>query len=152
MSPTLIMRPTGLPLTEPDEVCEACGVRGTVGRAFRTDIEGRPTEMHRFCAACWPEESARYRVHWEEQRSIAINRFMRGEGGPPENGGTGFESATWHSPLELVRATITAQMLGAEFAPSALHELAKSIEESAHTRVGEMPFQLRAFIHKHRLE
>jgi hypothetical protein len=85
----IVMKPTGLPLQEREQTCEACGAQGTVGRAFRSDVEGNPTEMHRFCARCWPEESARLRELWEDTRSSGT--------------GMGFESATWDHALELVR-------------------------------------------------
>ena len=51
------MRGSGLPLREPVERCEACGVAGTVARALRFENEAM-LELHRFCSACWPEERA----------------------------------------------------------------------------------------------
>lgn len=68
-----MMASTGLPKREPSDSCEARGVTGTIGRAVRTDADGRITELHRFCSTCWAEQSARYRARWEGETHVAID-------------------------------------------------------------------------------
>jgi hypothetical protein len=77
MSNTVVMRGSDLPLREPEAVCEACGARGTVARAIRTDASGAAVETHRFCARCWPENAARLRARWDEESRVATDAWMR---------------------------------------------------------------------------
>src|SRR5688572_18519770 len=95
------LRGTDLPLREPDATCEACNARGTVGRAVRFGEAGEMLELHRFCAACWPEERARYEARWREESRLASDAWLRDpEHAPrPPSLGSSFESATWHITL-----------------------------------------------------
>ena len=43
----------GVPAIDPTAICDACGARGTVARASRTDIT--PATLERYCERCWPE-------------------------------------------------------------------------------------------------
>ncbi len=141
---------TGLPPQEPNEVCEACGAQGTVGRAMRTDQSGAPTETHRFCAACWPEHSARYRARWEEERRLVTDAWFRApRAARPPSGGMGFESATWHATLEFVRDIRRAsqELDGRQLA--GLGRLAREMAAGAADRVGDMPWEVETFIREH---
>lgn len=151
MANTFIMRPSGLPLCEPEQRCEACGSAGTVGRAMRTNRHGDPIEIHRFCAACWPEHSAALGARWREASRVASDAWFRNPvGAPAPEGGSAFESATWHLALDLVRE-VTRATRGGPLATSAqLQELAEELAASASTRVGEMPFEIEMFINTHR--
>ena len=97
---------------DPDATCEGCGTIGTVGRAVRTDADNGVTEQHRFCATCWPEQSARYRARWDEENRRRSDDFLRGREPRVARAGSGtwFQSATWHGTLELVR-TIERMMI-----------------------------------------
>jgi hypothetical protein len=148
---TVVMKPTGLPLQEPEQLCEACGVQGTVGRAFRSDADGNPTEIHRFCARCWPEESARLRARWDEEGRLWMEAGMRSRSGgvQPPSPGSGFESATWHGALEFVRQIRWASRLSGSSNEADLAEIARGLEASASEHVGEMPLEIEMFIHEH---
>src|SRR5690349_13144860 len=97
------LRVTGLPPREPDATCEQCGARGTVGQAVRFGEAGEVLELHRFCAACWPEERARYDARWREADRVAAEAWMRDPDRvpAPPSLGSAFESATWHTTLDL---------------------------------------------------
>jgi hypothetical protein len=136
---------------EPDAVCEGCGAVGTIGRAARTDATGRPTETHRFCRDCWPEQSARYRARWKEQERLSLERVMRGIDAPVAGVGPGmfFEAATWHSVLELVREL--EQSLRAPMSLSAddLGTFADEIRRNASLLDDEMPWEVEAFLDRY---
>src|SRR4051812_2095185 len=104
-SKTVVMRGSGEAPRDPDARCDACGARGAVGRAFRTNGEGTPTETHRFCARCWPERSAQLQARWSEESRLAAEAWMRDPGVVPQPPATSaaFESATWHEALAFVR-------------------------------------------------
>ena len=142
------MKSSGLPLIEPDQVCEVCGTQGTVGRAMRTDANGDPTEIHRFCAPCWPEHAARYRARWDEERRLARDARIRARGGEhPQHFGTSFASATWHGILDRVKQIDRAVHEGNS--PAGLGRLAAEIAEGAADRVGDMPFEVECFLREH---
>jgi hypothetical protein len=132
---------------EPEARCESCGTLGTIGRASRTDSAGSATETHRFCLACWPEQSARYRARWAEEDRLWAERFHRGEV-PARGAGPGmmFDAATWHATLDLVRKL--EQQLVPPIAPSkeALARVARDIEANASRFEGEMPIAVESFI------
>jgi hypothetical protein len=136
---------------EPAARCESCGIAGTVGRAVRTDSAGTPMEIHRFCAGCWPEQSARYRARWIEENRVRSERFLRGVDPSLSGDGPGmyFEAATWHSVLELVREL--EQALRAPMIPSAhvLKEMAAEIRRAAPELDGDMPFEVEAFLQRY---
>lgn len=136
---------------EPEARCESCGTLGTIGRASRTDSAGSATETHRFCPACWPEQSARYRARWVEEDRLWAERFHRGEV-PARGAGPGmmFDAATWHATLDLVRKL--EQRLVAPIAPSkeALAQVARDIEANASRFDGEMPLAVESFIARYR--
>src|SRR5450759_3530691 len=97
MANFIVMKPSGLPLCEGEQQCAACGARGTVGRAMRTNQSGEPTEIHRFCAQCWPENAARLEARWNEELRLARDAWWRDPSSTTApSGGTAFESATWH--------------------------------------------------------
>jgi hypothetical protein len=151
MSKIVHMRPSGLPLREPEQVCEECGARGTVGRAMRTDQAGAACETHRFCATCWPEHSARLRARWNEEDRLARQAWFRDPGGAAAlDRGTGFESATWHGTLDFVTLINQSLRPSQPPSPSQLSEMAAELENSAAEYVGEMPFEIALFIQTHR--
>lgn len=145
------MRGTGLPAREPDAECEACGARGTVGRAMRTDGAGHPTEIHRFCLACWPEHSARYRARWEEETRVASEAWLRDPANAPRPPGRGaaFEAATWHSTLNLVREIRTALRPPNVPTPDALAQVAQQIQQYATELAGDMPLEVEIFLREY---
>jgi hypothetical protein len=135
---------------EPGAVCEGCGAVGTIGRAVRTTSTGEPVEVHRFCIACWPEQSARYRARWEEEQRIQTDQFMRGRivarGAGP---GMHFVAATWHATLELVEQVERTMARPLPPSPQQLARLAAEISKNVSQFEGEMPFQIEAFIHRY---
>ena len=144
------MRASGLPLCEPEQTCEACGASGTVGRAMRTNQEGYPSEIHRFCAPCWPEHSARYRARWQEEDRLARQaRFRDPLTAKGPIGGTAFESATWHGALEFLECVNQTLRPSQTLTASDLAAIAAQLTESAATHVGEMPFEIEHFIREH---
>ena len=145
------MRGSGLPLREPDAECETCSARGTVGRAIRTDADGMPLEIHRFCAACWPEQSARLGARWDEETRVAVEAWMRGapDAPPPPASGTVLESATWHQPLAFVRLINSALKRGDNVDAGELTRIAREFETLAADRVGQMPLEVELFIRAH---
>jgi hypothetical protein len=54
------------------------GMTGTVGRVVYTDGRGGVTATYRFCAKCWPEESARHQARWEEESRLRMEASLRG--------------------------------------------------------------------------
>ena len=151
MSNTVVMRGSGLPPREPDAACDACGTRGTVARAIRTDASGAPTEVHRFCAACWPEQSARLQARWDEEHRVAADAWFRDPelAPPPPSRGAAFESATWHSTLAFVRTVTQAVQRGAGPGPADLAALAEEIRASVPEREGAMPFEVEVFVRRY---
>lgn len=133
-----------------DAACEACGAIGTIGRANRSNASGDIFETHRFCAACWPEQSARYRARWEEEDRLRSDRFMRGLEPPSPGTGMSFESASWHGTLELVREIQRAMVRLSAPSPTDLAQMAAEIQASAQLYDGEMPFEVEMFVRQHR--
>ena len=94
---------TNLPLREPEQICEACGAQGTIGRAARFRGDGSVLEIHRFCRKCWPEQSARYRARWAEEDRLAHEEFFRSaRSGGLAAPSCAFEAATWHGALDVL--------------------------------------------------
>jgi hypothetical protein len=148
------MHGTGLPPREPDAACEACGARGTVGRAVRYGERREPLEVHRFCAACWPEERARYDARWGEQDRLAAEAWMRAPDATsaPPSMGSAFESATWHTTLDLV-TELWGELRRHERGdgpPEAegLARLAAEIVARAAEMEGPMPLAVEAFVER----
>jgi hypothetical protein len=150
MSNIVHMHASGLPLREPEQLCEACGTIGTVGRAMRTDQLGDATEIHRFCAACWPEHSARYRARWGEENRLTRDAWSRDPShAVAPSGGTAFETATWHGVIEYVQHINEALHPSQPPTAAQLAEIAEELEKSAADFVGEMPIEVVAFIQRH---
>lgn len=144
------MRPLEGSSDEPEATCEQCGARGTVGRAARTDQDGLPTEIHRFCLVCWPEEMARYRARWQEEDRIASDRWIRdplSQPKPPPRGMI-FDAVTWHMPLELIR-DIRRGAWGTA-SPADLRRTADDIARHSRKFKGEMPLEVEMFLNEHR--
>lgn len=102
---TFVVAPIGAAASarEPTAVCDACGRTGTIGRAVRTGPGGEQIEAHRFCRACRPEQSARYRARWHEEDRLRGDDFFRGRSRAQGPGhGASFVSVTLHGALELV--------------------------------------------------
>jgi hypothetical protein len=135
---------------EADAICEGCRRTGTIGRAVRTAPTGQPTEVHRFCAACWPEQSARYRARWQEEDRIRGDQFLR-DRIPARGAGYGmyFAAATWHAALEIVEHVERSMIPSVPPSPEALARLAADIERQAPELNDEMPFAVEAFIRRY---
>jgi hypothetical protein len=135
---------------EGDAVCEGCGALGTVGRASRTAPSGEALEIHRFCARCWPEQSARYRARWSEEDRTWSDQFLRGRV-PARGAGPGmhFESATWHGTLEFVRQIERTMVTPVPPSPQGLARIAADIAGRASNFDGEMPFAVEAFVQRY---
>jgi hypothetical protein len=142
------MAGTGLPPREPNATCESCGVTGTVGRAVRTDDGGQVIELHRFCASCWAEQSARYRARWEEEHRLASDAWLRAPQvvPPPPSRGAAFESATWHATLDFVRELNRAMRPMLPPTPEQLAAIAADIQAQAEELEGPMPIAVAAFL------
>jgi hypothetical protein len=135
---------------EAKAICEGCGRTGTIGRAVRTAPTGEPTEVHRFCAACWPEQSARYRARWLEEDRIRGDQFLRDRVAASGAGyGMYFAAATWHAALEIVEHVERSMIPSVPPSPEALARLAEDIERHAPALDGEMPFPIEAFIQRY---
>ncbi len=154
MASVVTLRGTGLPPREPDATCEACGTRGTVGRAVRFGEDGEASEVHRFCAACWPEQRARYDARWREQDRVAGEAWMRAPDrvpAPPSKS-TAFESATWHTTLELVQGLLRdiRRHERGDLPPGeeALARIAAAIAERAGELEGPMPLEIEMFLER----
>jgi len=145
------MRPSGLPLREPDARCEACGVLGTVGRAMRTDAAGVPTEIHRFCAPCWPENAARFQARWNEETRLATEAWLRAPDRMPQPLAKGavFESATWHNALAIVREINLALRQSEPPSLDDLAAFAAQLRAAVPELEGPMPFEIESFIRAH---
>lgn len=137
-------------LRETNAVCDGCGHTGIIGRAMRTAPTGETTEAHRFCAACWPEQSARYRARWAEEDRVRSDDFMRGRL-PASGAGYGmqFAAATWHTTLEIVEQIERSMVPSVPASPEALAQLAADIERHAPEVDGEMPFAVEAFVRRY---
>ena len=134
----------------PAATCEACGTLGTIGRAVRTDPSGAATETHRFCAGCWPEQSARYRARWQEEDRRRSDDFLRGRSRTVGAGpGMWFQAATWHGALDVVRQI--ERLMIAPIPPAAqdLAPLAAQIREGLGKLEGEMPFEVESFLQRY---
>jgi hypothetical protein len=144
------------PAREPDELCEGCGARGTVGRASRHDASGTFVEEHRFCADCWPEWSAFFRTRWDERgrrETLAWLDHPRDATDtpppPPPNWGMAFQSATWHGVRDFVeRLTEQLRYYRDPPSPEVLARYAVEIRDGAAERVGPMPLEVRDFLAK----
>lgn len=146
---------TGLPLREPDAQCEACGARGTVGRAVRFEENDEIREIHRFCRGCWPEQSARYKARWEEETRIATEAWMRAphEVPAPPSLGAAFEAATWHLTLDVIRELLLDlrrhERGDSAPTPEDLARFAADLVEFANEVEEPMPLMIEAFIHRY---
>jgi len=134
---------------DPDATCEGCGTTGTVGRAVRTGADETIVESHRFCAACWPEQSARYRARWEEEDRLREEAFHRGEAPGGVGHGTWFEAATWHGTLELVRSIERTMIAPMPPAPADLASLVEEIRAYAPELEGPMPLEVEMFVQRY---
>ena len=148
-----VMRGSGLPLREPSEVCEDCGVTGTVGRAMRTDSDGYPREVHRFCARCWPENAAKLEARWSEEDRLAREAWIRGDplAPLPPSTGMAFETATWHTAIAYVREIVRSLHRSDRPSDADLDRIARELTSIAPEREGEMPFEIEQFIRTFRL-
>jgi hypothetical protein len=151
MSDVVVMRGSGLPPREPDATCEGCGTQGTVARALRTDAGGRPTEVHRFCAACWPEQSARLRARWSEEDRVLADAWLRDPDSAPRppSRGAAFESATWHATLAFVGMLMQDVHRGVGPSPTDLTAIAAEIRASMQEREGAVPFEVEVFLQRY---
>jgi len=139
------------PLVDPDATCEGCGVRGTVGRAVRSDGKGKGVEEHRFCAECWPEWSALYRAR---ERETVRRRGLEWKDQPPDetaepppSSGMWFASATWHGVIDVVQnLTLRARYYREPPSREVLARVASEIRAKAGEKVGPMPIEVRAFL------
>ena len=61
----------------------------------------------------------------------------------------GFESATWHGALELVRQINWAARLSGSMNEGDLTDIARQLKASEAEHVGEMPLEIEAFIREH---
>lgn len=148
MGQHVIMGGTGMPLRESTAQCEGCGNTGTIGRAVRTDAEGQVTEVHRFCADCWAEQSARYRARWAEQDRRESEAWIHAPNVAPRppSRGAAFESATWHTTLEFVREINRALRPMTAPTPEQLAAIAADIRSRADDLEGPMPMAVQAFL------
>ncbi len=148
MGDFVVMTSTGLPPREPSAQCEACGATGTVGRAVRTDADGRMVEVHRFCATCWAEQSARYRARWEEETRVARDAWLSDPVHIPQPpaGGASFESATWHATVAFLHEINRALRPPAPPTAEQLAGIAADIRAHAHEMDGPMPIAVMAFL------
>ena len=135
---------------EANAACDGCGRTGTIGRAVRTAPTGEPTEVHRFCAACWPEQAARYRARWREEDRVGSDQFLRGRV-PARGPGRGmqFTAGTWHATLEMVEQIERQMMPSVPPSPEALARLAADIERQAPELDGEMPVAVEGFVRRY---
>jgi hypothetical protein len=143
---------TGLPLREPEQVCEACGAQGTIGRATRFNTDGSIMEMHRFCRACWPEERARYRARWQEMDRVEMEQFFRNPESP--TGGrsypsTSFEGASWHTGLELFEMWMGLMKPRPAPTEEELEGMAEQFRSMAAQIDEPMPMMIEAFVRKY---
>ena len=147
-----ILSGTGQPPREPAAKCEGCGRTGTVGRVVYTDGRGGVTATHRFCARCWPEESARHQARWEEDSRLRREASLRGHAPMQSGPGPGFalESATWHGTLGFLRE-IQRSMIAPSPPPTGddLAQLADEIRTNAADMEGDMPFEVEAFLRQY---
>jgi hypothetical protein len=136
-----------------DAVCEGCGAVGTVGCAVRTGPSGEALEIHRFCGACWPEQSARYRARWGEEDRVWSDQFFRGRV-PARGAGPGmqFGAATWHAALEMVEQIERDMIAPVAPSPQALARLAADLAHQAPHLEGDMPFAIEAFVRRYGVE
>lgn len=167
---------SGLPLVEPDQACESCGTQGTVGKVVITTRESASAALHRFCANCWPIESARFLARWKEQRreakehlsleTMASSTSVPSANIPPSASSSfeafgrvrpmhaiGFESATWHhieetieKIQELLEMVRTNNVPTEEELEVTAREMAEGILAGMDTRVGRMPTSVSSFL------
>ena len=147
--PTSSMRELPGSSDEPDAVCEQCGAVGTIGRAARTDSDGHPTEIHRSCLRCWPEEMARYRARWTEEDRLAAEAWMRNPALQPQHPSRGmvFDALTWHTTLELVR-----DLQRGVYGPASeeeLRKIAQDIVGYSRDFRGDIPMEVEMFLKEH---
>jgi hypothetical protein len=141
---------TNLPLKEPEQRCEACGAKGTVGRAVRIADGPVVLELHRFCRACWPEQSARYRARWAEEDRLSQENFLRN----PRPGGLAtpscaFEAATWHDALEILRHLRMRMKPHPPPSPSELAAMAAQLKDFAAEIDEPMPLEIEMFVRRY---
>ena len=138
------------PLRDTLAHCEACGTRGTVGLAVRFDDANEPFEVHRFCATCWPEQSARYQARWAEEVRVAMEA-RRADATvtlPPTS--TMFGAATWHGTQAFVRDLEQRMQPSPLPAREDLERIAAELARLAPTLDGPMPDEVAAFIRRYR--
>jgi hypothetical protein len=127
---------------------EACGATGTVGNATRF-LEDGTVEIHRFCARCWPEQSARYQARWDEEDRLEMEAWLRGSAGRPPSRGSAFEAATWHGTLEMLREIRRALQPAEPPSAEQLAGLADEIAARAPGLEGPMPWEVERFIREY---
>lgn len=146
-----VMSGSGLPLPEPEQVCEACGTLGTVGRVVYNDGRGAVRQLYRFCAECWPEEAARHRARWEETQRRAQDATFASDSTSDHAplGGIAFEGASWHAALELVREIERTMHPQPPPSREDLAAFAAELREQTSHLEGPVPFEVRAFVQRY---
>src|SRR5690606_34032262 len=120
------MRGTGLPLVEPDASCEVCATLGTIGRAVRSDKDGRVVEIHRFCRTCWPAARAQYRERWEAEARSSRDACLRDpRANTPATFGYAFEGAAWDDVCEFIGLLQHSAAMRESIPPGALAHWAR---------------------------
>jgi hypothetical protein len=160
MKHTREMRGTGLPLVELEQYCDVCGAPGTVGRAVRFEDDGSVLDLVRLCEACWPEHSVRLAARWNEEHRLHHDAWLRSRwphAAPgtqpmpePRSRTVVFESATWHTALQVVTDSLQMHRDRVREGDHSMHAhlcaLARSIANDAPFRVGTMPFAVECFL------
>jgi hypothetical protein len=149
MASSACLGPSGFPRREPTALCAACGARGTVGHATRF-TEDAVSEIHRFCAPCWPEQYARLRARWEEEDRVEAEAWLRTPDAPtlPSRGAT-FEAETWHITLEELREIRRALQPTTPPSPADLAHYAARLSARTVELEGPVPAAVEAFIQEY---
>lgn len=145
------IKSSGVPLSDPQATCAACGVLGTIGRIVRMDEHSAVLDVQRFCRACWPTQRARFQAQNADNMRARLDAFRQNpdvELGP----GDGYEiaGASWHGVLELIRDMEAAMRGPVRLAPAQLAVMCDGWPDLEREFGEPMPPEARAFYNAHR--
>ena len=145
------IKSSGVPLSDPQATCAACGVLGTIGRIVRMDEHSAVLDVQRFCRACWPTQRDRSHAEQADDLRARHDAFVRNPDANPTPGfGYDIGAASWHGVLELIQDMEAAMRGPVRVTPAQLAVMCDGWPDLEREFGEPMPPEARAFYNAHR--